>query len=185
VIAAPARLTVLSGPSGVGKGSVVTAVRRRHPEVWVSVSVTTRPARPGEIDGVEYHFVDDAAFRRLVGTGQLLEHDAHFGAQYGTPRAPVAERLAGSRPCLLEIDIAGARQVRAALPEARLVFLTAPSWAELQRRLRTRATEDDDRLAARLERARVELAAEGEFDHAIVNDDVEAAADRLVALMQF
>jgi guanylate kinase len=109
----PARLTVLSGPSGVGKGSVVAAVRRRHPGVWLSVSVTTRAPRPGETDGVEYRFVDDAEFSRLVEAGELLEHDAHMGASYGTPRQPVEEQLARGVPVLLEIDLNGARQVRA------------------------------------------------------------------------
>ncbi len=183
-IASPtSRLTVLSGPSGAGKGSVVAALRKRHPDVWVAVSVTTRPPRPGEADGVHYHFVDEPSFRRLVDAGELLEYDEHFGAQYGTPRGPVERRLAAGDRCLLEIDIAGARQVRAALPSARLVFLRAPTPGELERRLRGRGTEDDARLGLRLDRARTELAAEAEFDHVIVNDDVETAADELVALM--
>lgn len=181
--AAAARLTVLSGPSGVGKGSVVAAVRRLFPDVWVSTSVTTRPPRPTETDGVEYRFVDDAEFDRMLRAGELLEHDAHFGARYGTPRAPVERRLAALRPALLEIDLAGARQVRAAMPAARLVFLTPPSWAELERRLRGRDTEDAQRLRARLDRARAELDAVSEFDAVIVNDVVERAARRLVALL--
>ena len=176
-------LTVLSGPSGVGKGTVVAAVRRRHPEVWVSVSVTTRAPRPGEVDGVHYRFVDDAEFARMVAAGELLEHDAHLGASYGTPAAPVEERLRAGLPSLLEIELQGARQVRAALPDARLVFLKPPSWPELERRLVSRGTEDDRRVRTRLELAREELASEGEFDHVVVNDDVERAADRLVALM--
>jgi guanylate kinase len=183
-VSSAARLTVLSGPSGAGKGSVVAALRRRHRDVWVSRSVTTRPPRPGETDGAEYHFVDDETFGRMVDAGELLEYDAHFGAYYGTPRAPVEHRLAAGHCCLLEIDLAGARQVRAALPSARLVFLVAPSWIELELRLRGRGTEDDDRLASRLHRARAELAAEAEFDHVVVNDDVDAAADRLVSLMK-
>jgi len=178
-----ARLTVLSGPSGVGKGTVLAAVRARHPDVWVSVSVTTRPRRPGEVDGVHYTFVDQAEFDRLVAAGALLEHDEHLGASYGTPRAPVERRLADGLPALLEIELQGARQVRAAVPDARLVFLRPPSWTELERRLRGRGTEDGERIQVRLALALAELAAESEFDEVVVNDDVERAADRLVALL--
>jgi guanylate kinase len=178
-----ARLTVLSGPSGVGKGTVIAVVRRRHPQVWLSVSATTRPPRPGEVDGVHYHFVDEAEFDRMVAAGELLEHARYAGNHYGTPRRPVEERLAAGVPALLEIELQGARQVRAAMPEAQLVFLAPPSFEELARRLRGRGTEDPERLRRRLDLARVELAAEQEFDVVIVNDDVEAAADRLVASM--
>jgi guanylate kinase len=174
---------VLSGPSGVGKGSVVAEIRRRHPEIWLSVSVTTRRPRPGERAGVHYHFVSPAQFDRMVAAGDFLEHAAFAGHCYGTPRAPVEERLAAGLPTLLEIDLQGARQVRAALPDARLVFLTPPSWSELVRRLTGRGTEGDDVVAHRLTHARAELAAEPEFDEVIVNDSVEAAAQRLVALM--
>ena len=181
---APARLTVLSGPSGVGKGSVLAAVRRRHPQVWLSVSVTTRAPRPGETDGVEYRFVDDAEFARMVDAGELLEHDAHMGASYGTPRQPVVDQLAAGVPVLLEIDLNGARQVRAAMPDARLVFLAPPSFDDLAIRLGGRGTEDPEKIRDRLDIARIELAAEDEFDHVVVNDDIESAADRLVALME-
>ncbi len=174
---------MLSGPSGVGKGTVVAAVRRDHPQVWVSVSVTTRRPRPGETEGVEYHFVDDAEFARMVAAGDLLEHDAHFGASYGTPRRPVVERIARGEPVLLEIDLEGARQVRAVDPAALLVFLAPPSFEELARRLAGRGTEDPERVRSRLDRARVELAAEDEFDAVVVNDDVESAAARVVSLM--
>ncbi len=174
---------MLSGPSGVGKGSVVQVLRRRHPDVWLSVSVTTRAPRPGEREGVEYVFVDQAEFDRMVAAGELLEHDAHMGASYGTPRGPVERQLATGGPVLLEIDLQGARQVRARMPEAQLVFLAPPSFDELARRLVGRGTEDDAAVRARLDRARTELAAEDEFDVVIVNDDLEAAADRLVALM--
>lgn len=178
-----ARLVVLSGPSGVGKGSVIAAVRSRHPQIWVSVSVTTRPPRPGETEGVEYHFIDQGEFDRLVAAGELLEHDAHLSACYGTPRGPVEARLAQGLPCLLEIDVQGARQVRAAMPEALLVFLAPPSVAELERRLVGRGTEDPKRVSERLELARYELTTEGEFDTVIVNDEVKRAADALVALL--
>ena len=177
------RLTVLSGPSGVGKGSVVQVLRGRHPDVWLSVSVTTRPPRPGERDGVEYFFVDQAEFDRMVAAGELLEHDAHLGASYGTPRGPVEDHLAQGTPVLLEIDLQGARQVRARMPDSQLVFLAPPSFDELARRLVGRGTEDAAAVRGRLDRARMELAAEDEFDVVVVNDDLEAAADRLVALM--
>ena len=179
----PGRLTVLSGPSGVGKGSVVQVLRLRHPDVWLSVSVTTRAPRPGERDGVEYFFVDQAEFDRMAEAGELLEHDAHMGASYGTPRAPVEQQLAAGTPVLLEIDLHGARQVRAQMPEAQLVFLAPPSFEELARRLVGRGTEDPAAVRSRLDRARIELAAEDEFDVVVVNDDLEGAADRLVALM--
>lgn len=182
---APGRLTVLSGPSGVGKGSVIAAVRRLHPHVWLSVSVTTRPARPGERDGVEYHFLDRADFRRMTEAGELLEHASYAGNCYGTPREPVRRQLVSGVPALLEIELQGARQVRAAMPDAHLVFLAPPSFEELARRLTRRGTEDPERIRRRLELARAELAAEGEFDAVVVNDDVEQAAARLVALLGF
>jgi guanylate kinase len=178
-----ARLTVLSGPSGVGKGSVVAAVRRRHPEVWVSVSATTRAPRPGEVDGEHYYFVDDERFSQLAKRGELLEHATYGGHRYGTPRDPVMRELAAGRPALLEIDLQGARQIRAAMPEAQLVFLAPPSWEELVRRLTGRATEKPDAVAERLETAARELEADGEFDQQLVNDDVDAAADQLVNWM--
>jgi guanylate kinase len=177
------RLTVLSGPSGVGKSSVIAEIRKQHPDVWLSVSVTTRLPRPGETDGVEYHFVDDREFAELVDRGALLEHAVFAGNSYGTPRAPVEDRLAHGLPALLEIDLQGARQVRAAMPEAQLVFLKPPSWDELVRRLVGRGTETEEERERRLVTAREELAAEEEFDVSIVNHEVHAAAEELVALM--
>ncbi|MDT3445509.1 MULTISPECIES: guanylate kinase [unclassified Pseudofrankia] len=176
-------LTVLSGPSGVGKGTVVAAVRRLFPDVWVSVSATTRVPRPGETDGVEYHFVDDDQFDRMVKDGEFVEHATFAGNRYGTPRAPLERRLDEGLPALLEIELQGARQVRAAIPAARFVFLTPPSWDELVRRLTGRGTERPEVIERRLARARVELTAEPEFDAVVVNDDVEAAAARLVSLL--
>jgi len=176
-------LTVLSGPSGVGKGTVVAAVRRRHPDVWVSVSATTRHPRPGEIDGVTYEFVDRARFREMVESGAFLEHAEYAGNLYGTPLRAVADRLAAGGSALLEIDLQGARQVRQAMPHARLVFLAPPSWDELVRRLVGRGTEPAVVRQRRLATAREEVAAENEFDHVVVNDDVDRAADELVALM--
>jgi guanylate kinase len=177
------RLTVLSGPSGVGKGSVVQAVRRRHPDIWVSISATTRSPRPGEQDGVEYFFVDRDEFRRMHEAGELLEFASYAGNCYGTPRTAVEGQLEQGVPALLEIELQGARQIRDTMPDAQLVFLAPPSWQELERRLTARATEPVHVVRQRLEVARGELAAEGEFDAVVINDEVEAAADRLVSLM--
>ena len=178
-----ARLTVLSGPSGVGKGSVIAEVRRRHPEVWLSVSVTTRRPRQGETNGVQYHFVEQSEFDRMVAGGELLEYASYAGNSYGTPRAPVQARLTAGVPALLEIELQGARQVRVAMPEAQLVFLAPPSFEELARRLAGRGTEAAEVIERRLDLARTELAAEGEFDRVVVNDDLAAAADTLVSLI--
>jgi guanylate kinase len=179
----PSRLTVLSGPSGVGKGSVVAEIRRKHPEVWMSVSATTRAPRPGEVEGVQYHFVDRAEFERMVAGGEMLEWAEYAGNLYGTPRKPVEERLAAGTYALLEIELQGARQVRRAMPEAHLVFLAPPSREELARRLVGRGTETEAAVAARLDVAEVELAAACEFDVVIVNDTVEHAAEELVRLL--
>ena len=178
-----ARLTVLSGPSGVGKDSVIEQIRVRAPWVWLSVSVTTRRIRPTEIDGVHYHFVDRAEFERLAQTGQLLEWAEFAGNLYGTPRAPVVARLAEGQPVLLKIDLQGARQVKEAMPSAQLVFLAPPSWEELQRRLIGRGTDDPETIRHRLEHALEELAAEPEFDVTVVNHFVEQAADDLLGLL--
>lgn len=178
-----ARLTVLSGPSGVGKGTVVKELRRLVPHVWVSVSCTTRAPRPGERDGVEYHFLDRPAFARMVADGELLEHAEFAGNCYGTPRAPLIEHLAAGTPSLLEIELDGARQVRASMPDAHFVFLAPPSVPELVHRLYGRRTESADELAARLARAEVEMAAASEFDAVVVNDDVTAAAKQVAALI--
>ncbi len=178
------RLTVLAGPTAVGKGSLAERVRTSWPQVWMSVSTTTRPPRAGEREGVHYHFVDEAEFDRLVAEDQMLEWAVVHGRhRYGTPRPPVEQALADGRPALLEIDLQGARQVRAAMPEALFVFLAPPSWEELERRLVGRGTESEEERRRRLATARVELAAEGEFDVTVVNDDLEKAAARLVALM--
>ncbi len=178
------RLTVLSGPSGVGKGTVVTKVRQLYPHVWVSVSCTTRAPRPGERNGLHYRFVSREQFGALVEAGELLEYAEFAGNLYGTPRVPVVQRLAAGEPTLLEIDLQGARQVRAAMPEAQLVFLAPPSWEELERRLCRRGTELTPAITERLVQARVELEAAEEFDLVIVNDDVARAAAELVGLIE-
>jgi guanylate kinase len=180
-----ARLVVLAGPTAVGKGTVSTWIRENVPGVELSVSATTRAPRPGEVDGVSYYFVDDAEFDRMVEAGEFLEWAVvHNSSRYGTPRAPIEEALAAGRSVLLEIDIQGARQVRAAMPEARLVFLLPPSWAELVRRLTGRGTESAEEQERRLRTAEVELAAQNEFDYLIVNNDVETAARDVVELLQ-
>jgi guanylate kinase len=180
----PGSLVVLAGPTAVGKGTVAGHIRAHHPEVLLSVSATTRSPRPGEIEGVTYYFVDDARFDAMIEEGEFLEwakvHNTH---RYGTPRTPIMTALNAGRSVLLEIDLQGARQVRAAFPEARLVFLAPPSWDELVRRLVGRGTEDEAERERRLATAKVELAAVDEFDFTVVNTDVETAAAEVVQLM--
>ncbi|MGI8899884.1 MAG: guanylate kinase [Nocardioides sp.] len=179
------RLTVLAGPTAVGKGTVAAVVRAEHPQVWISVSVTTRPPRPAEIHGRHYWFVSEEEFDRLVAEDRLLEWAVvHRAARYGTPRQPVEEALASGRPALLEIDLQGARQVRTTMPDALFVFLKPPTWEELVRRLFGRGTESAEERGRRLETAREELAAETEFDATVVNTEIHAAAAELVALME-
>ncbi|MDT0545352.1 MULTISPECIES: guanylate kinase [Streptomyces] len=178
------RLTVLSGPSGVGKSTVVAHMRKAHPEVWLSVSATTRKPRPGERHGVQYFFVDDGEFDKLIANGELLEWAEFAGNRYGTPREAVQDRLAAGEPVLLEIDLQGARQVRESMRDAQLVFLAPPSWEELVRRLTGRGTEPPEVIERRLEAAKTELAAEPEFDVTLVNTSVEDVAQELLTLMR-
>ncbi|WP_404475807.1 guanylate kinase [Microbacterium aerolatum] len=179
------RLLVLAGPTAVGKGTVAAHIRENHPEIHLSVSATTRAPRPGEIDGVHYYFVDDAEFDRLIAEGELLEYAVvHNRSRYGTPRAPIDAALAEGKTVLLEIDLQGARQVRAAEPSATLIFLLPPSWDELVDRLVGRGTEDEEERARRLRTAKVELAAQSEFDYRIVNEDVAEAAREVVELSE-
>lgn len=174
------RLVVLAGPTAVGKGTLVRALRERNPDVWVSVSATTRAPRPGEIDGVHYHFVSEAEFDSLVEQGQMLEWAVVHGRhRYGTPREPVAEHLARGVPSILEIDLQGARQVRESMPEALFVFVAPPTWEELVARLEGRGTENEEERRRRLATAREELAAADEFDVVVVNDDLEDAVEEL------
>jgi len=175
---------VLAGPTAVGKGSVSADIRTHHPEVWISVSVTTRAPRPGEVHGVHYWFVSEAEFDLMIERDELLEWAVvHRAARYGTPRAPVEDALANGRLALLEIDLQGARQVHAAMPDAFMVFLAPPTWEELVRRLEGRGTEDAEERDRRLATARLELAAEAEFDVTVVNTEIHDAAEELVALM--
>jgi len=175
---------VIAGPSGVGKGTIVRRLVQRLPRLRVSVSATTRPPRPAERDGVDYRFVSDEEFSRLIADGELLEWAEVFGHRYGTPAAPVREALARGEDVVLEIDVQGAFQVRERDPSAVLVLIEPPSMAELERRLRERGTEDEARLAERLATAERELAERAAFDHVIVNDELERAVDRLVAIIQ-
>ncbi len=188
-------LTVVSGPTAVGKGTVVAELARRHPEIFVSVSATTRAPRPGEVDGRHYLFVSEDEFDSLIAGGALLEwaivHGVH---RYGTPRQPVLDALGEGRAALLEIDLQGARQVREhwsqvrrdhpEWPPARYVFLAPPSWSELVRRLSGRGTESAAQQRTRLETARAEMAAQAEFDDVVVNGEVGQAVADLVALVR-
>ena len=178
------RLTVLAGPTAVGKGTISSYIRAHHPEIWFSVSATTRPRRPGEIDGVHYHFVSDDEFDGLIARDEMLEYAVVHGLhRYGTPAEPVRRRLTEGVPSLLEIDLQGARQVKAKMPDALFVFLAPPSWDELVCRRTGRGTESAEEQERRLTTARAELAAESEFDVTIVNDSVRTAAEELIQLM--
>jgi guanylate kinase len=178
-------LVVVSGPSGVGKSTIVAEMARLHPQAVPIVTATTRDRRPGEVDGVHYHFVDDAEFDRLVAAGEFLEYAVvHGRAKYGTPRGPVERALTEGRLAMLEIDLQGARQVRATMPGALFAFLAPPSWDELVRRLVGRGTETEEERERRLQTARDELAAAAEFDVVIVNDDVRRASEELVSWMR-
>ena len=171
----PGRLTVITGPSGVGKGTLVALLRQRHPQIWLSVSATTRQPRAGEVDGEHYFFLERPAFERQVAEGGFLEWAEFAGHLYGTPRPPVEAQLAEGRPVLLEIELEGARQVRRSFPSAGQLFLAPPGFEELERRIRGRGTDSEEAIARRLERARVELAAAEEFDAVVVNSDLETA----------
>jgi guanylate kinase len=181
----PGRLTVITGPSGVGKGTLVARVLERHPSLWLSVSATTRDPRPGEIDGRHYFFLSRAAFEQQVAAGGFLEWAAFAGHLYGTPRGPVEDHLRAGQPVLLEIELEGARQVRQTFPAAFQLLIKPPSFAELERRIRGRGTDSEAAIERRLERARVELQAEAEFDAVLVNADLEEAVVELERLLGF
>nr|WP_024332865.1 guanylate kinase [Gordonia hirsuta] len=179
------RLVVLVGPSAVGKSTVVAALREQMPDLVFSVSATTRDPRPGEVDGRDYYFVSRPDFDAMIDRGELLEWaDIHGGLQRsGTPAGPVNAALEAGHPVLVEVDLVGSRLVRQAMPEAVTVFLAPPSWAELERRLRGRGTESPEAIERRLATAKVEMEAQGEFGHVVVNDDVDASAQQLVNLL--
>ncbi|MBM5799151.1 MAG: guanylate kinase [Cyanobacteria bacterium M_surface_9_m1_291] len=179
----PGRLTVITGPSGVGKGTLVSRLLQRHPQIVLSISATTRTPRPGESDGVQYYFLSREAFEQRVAAGGFLEWAEFAGNLYGTPREPVETQLKAGRPVLLEIELEGARQVRQSFPDGVQLFIKPPSLAELEARIRGRGSDSDEAIARRLERARIELAAEGEFDAALVNDQLDTALAQLEALM--
>lgn len=179
-----ARLTVITGPSGVGKGTLVGQLLRRHPQIWLSVSATTRAPREGEVEGESYFFLSRERFEQQVAAGGFLEWAEFAGNLYGTPRAPVETQLAAGRPVLLEIELEGARQVRQSFPAGFQLFIEPPSFEELERRIRGRGTDSDAAIARRLERARVELAAAPEFDAVLVNGDLNTALVELEQLMQ-
>lgn len=179
------RLVVLVGPSAVGKSTVVSRVRQLLPELFFSVSATTRAPRPGETAGRDYHFVDRAEFDRMIDDDELLEWaEIHGGLQRsGTPRRPVIEAMERGVPVLVEVDLVGARNVLRRIPEATGVFLAPPTWDDLVARLTARGTESADAVARRLETARVEMAARNEFDHVLVNHEVDQVASELVSLL--
>ena len=180
---APGRVVVLSGPTAVGKGTVMTQLRRLHPEAFLSVSATTRPARPGEVNGLHYWFLSDDEFDQLVDSGGLLEWaTVHGAARYGTLRRPIEEAVTGGHTVILEIDLQGARQVKQSWPVAYFIFHSPPSWEELVRRLRGRGTESEQQQARRLRTAEEEMAAQDEFDAVIVNDDLGQTVHKLVEL---
>ena len=181
--AAPARLSVITGPSGVGKGTLVARLLGRHPEIWLSISATTRAPRPGEEDGRHYRFLSREAFEAQVAAGGFLEWAEFAGNLYGTPRQPVEEQLAAGRPVLLEIELEGARQVRRSFAAGFQIFVEPPSFVELERRIRGRGTDTEEAIARRLERARVELAAAPEFDAVLVNGELDVALQELERLM--
>ena len=178
------RLAVIAGPTAVGKGTVVRHLLAEHPEFKLSVSATTRSPRPGEIDGVDYFFWTQERFDEAIANKELLEYATVHGLnRYGTPRRPVEEALARGENVVLEIDIQGAKQVKAAMPQAITIFIQPPSWEELVRRLSTRGTEDAAEQEKRLTTAKVELASANDFDYQVVNDEVAKCAAQVVELM--
>ena len=177
------RLTVLTGPSGVGKGTLVKQLLERHPKIWLSVSATTREPREGELEGQSYFFQSREQFDQLVTEGGFLEWAEFAGNRYGTPRRPVEEQLHSGRPVLLEIELEGARQVRRSFANGFQIFLAPPSFEELERRIRGRGTDAEAAIQRRLQRARQELQAQGEFDSVVVNDSIDRAFAELERLM--
>jgi guanylate kinase len=184
VIAPMAKVFVITGPSGVGKGTLISKLLDRVPELELSVSATTRARRDGEVDGRDYHFLDPAEFDRLVEEGAFLEHATYSGNRYGTLRSEVQERLQNEKSVVLEIELQGARQVRDAMPEAVRVFVKPPHPDDLRRRLEERGTDDASAIDRRLRTAAEELAAEDEFSYVVTNDDIEAAVGELERIVR-
>lgn len=177
------RLFVISGPSGVGKGTLVSRVRDARPDLGLAVSATTREPREGEIPDVSYHFMTEEEFGQLIAEDAFLEWDGHFKARYGTPWNEVRPHLDEGRSCILEIDVNGGFNVRKAVPDAVLIFIAPPSMEELEKRLRGRKSEDEEKIAHRLERAAMEMERSAEYDEVLVNDDLDRAADALLTLI--
>jgi guanylate kinase len=174
-----ARVFVITGPSGVGKGTLIRTLLQRMPELELAVSATTRRPRPGETQGADYHFLAEDEFERRVQAGEFVEHARYSGRRYGTLRSELQQRLAGGHPVVLEIEVQGARQIREAMPEAVQIFIAPPSEDALRTRLVGRGTDAPEQVAARLETAREELRAQGEFAHVVINDRLEDASDAL------
>ena len=179
-----ARVFVITGPSGVGKGTLIRTLRERLPELELSVSATTRPPRPGERGGVDYHFLSDGDFERRARAGEFVEHATYSGRRYGTLREELERRTARGHPVVLEIELQGARQVREAMPEAVQIFIVPPSEDALRARLVGRGTDDPEQIEARLRTAKQELAAQDEFAHVVVNDRLDDAVDELTAIVR-
>ncbi len=175
---------VITGPSGVGKGTLIRGLMQRLPQLELSVSATTRAPRPGERDGVEYHFLTPERFDGLLAEGRFVEHADYAGRRYGTLRSELEDRTRAGIPVVLEIEVQGARQVRAAMPEAVQVFIAPPSLQVLRERLRGRGTDDPEEVERRLAVAEQELAAQPEFGHVVVNDDLEQALGELAAIVE-
>jgi len=179
------RLTVIAGPTAVGKGTVIKYILEHYPEVQLSISATTRAPRPGEVDGVSYHFLSMEDFNSKIANGQMLEYAVVHGAnKYGTLREPVEAAISAGKQMILEIDVQGARLVKKTMPEANLIFIAPPSWDDLVHRLKSRGTESVEEQELRLKTARLELAAQSEFDHVVINDSVAECAQRIVELLQ-
>jgi guanylate kinase len=178
------KVFVITGPSGVGKGTLISRLRERVPDLALSVSATTRGPRPGEEDGREYHFLDAAEFERRISSGDFLEHAEYSGNRYGTLRSEVDKQLAAGRSVALEIEVQGARQVRETMPEAVLIFIAPPTPEVLRERLEGRGTDSGEAIQRRLEVAREELAARDEFAHQVVNDEIEHATAVLEGIVR-
>jgi len=178
------KVFVITGPSGVGKGSLIGRLRKDLPEIELSVSATTRSPRQGETDGVDYHFLSSDDFERRVAAGEFLEHARYSGNRYGTLRSEVEHRIENGHPVVLEIEVQGARQIRTTMPEAVQVFIAPPKLESLRQRLESRGTDGTDAIESRLEVAEEELRARSEFPHEVVNDDLERAAEELEAIVR-